>query len=251
MAKKKSKKAVKKNAKKSRKIKQANKPTTKKAKKKVAKKKQKSKKKAKTKRKPNPIIVKEVEDLSLVKLTRNDILVMRIERKRLAVKKLVPEIPCSGTDELEGESIPYTEAEVVREKYYTAFEEVGLTVCTYAEPGLAPQMMFQNRQFAILGYYKITDVDTGYSVIAWGFGVGANYDWAGNTAQTRAMKQFMLSNFMGNWKDPSNQQIKAVRREVQNCDVTEFINSTSGQIAEKLGDYFEASLTEKKKKGGK
>ncbi len=129
---------------------------------------------------------------------------VRLEKKRMQVLAMIPEVVPLGVEKDEsGEVIPYTVAEDVREVYYAAFRQVGLSVQPVAGPGMMPQIILGGRLFAVAGCYEITDIDTGYSVICWGAGLGANGDWAGNTAQTRAMKQFMLASFMANWKDPT------------------------------------------------
>lgn len=138
-----------------------------------------------------------------ISLTQEELRLIALDRKRLQVKALLPEIECTGREKCGDEIIPFTEAEIVREKFFAVFESIGLTICPIAGPGMMPQIAFQGRMFAVVGCYRITDIDTGYSVISWGVGIGINGDWAANTAQTRAMKQFLLGSFETNWKDPT------------------------------------------------
>lgn len=201
----------------------------------MAKAKKKTVKKKKTIKKKKKIIVVQTDERELRKA---------LETKRLQVLQMLPEIPCTGEQTLEGETIHFTEAEKVRELYYEAFQTVRLSVSPVAAPHMMPQISFQGRLVAIVGCYEITDIDTGYSVIGWGAGLGINADWAGNTAQTRAMKQFLLGSFMTNWKDPATATGEAIhnflnvgdymmlnkeqRKELQNGDASRKPDSDIG-----------------------
>ena len=170
---------------------------------------------------------------------------MLLDHKRMMVKELVPDVPVSGTDEIGGESIPYTNAEEVRQLYFDAFEKVGLTVSPIAQPGMMPIVSIEGRFFACAGAFRITDLDTGYSEVSWGAGLGSNDDWAGNTAQTRAMKQFLLMSFHGQWRDPNQSQMRKVRQEVLNSDLSELAEVSGKKAVEAIENFFENQLKEK------
>ena len=94
--------------------------------------------------------------------------------------------------------------------YFAAFDEVGLQVRPYASSHMMPQLTIGAGFCGILGCFEIVDTETGYSVIGWGAGLGRNGFWAANTAQTLAMKQFLISSFGANWKDPKDDKFHAV-----------------------------------------
>ncbi len=226
------------------------------AKKKKTAKKKTSKKKV-TKKKTPKKKTKKLDPLGQLRSNRElSTLDMRVilEAKRLKVKELLPEIPCTGREELgEGddkETIPYTEAEVVREMYFAAFAEVGLSVSSHAEPGMMPAIAQSGKLLSVAGAFQITDTQTGYSVIGWGVGQGINYDWAANTAVTRAMKQFLLHSFMANWKDPLRNEIA---REVRHFKAGEFVDlmKSAKETVEEMSEFYGQKIPQQNQKGGK
>lgn len=136
-----------------------------------------------------------------------------LAEKMQKVKEMIPEIPTTGEsdpDPQTGETYPYTEAEKVREMYFEAFDEVGLQVRPIASSNMMPQLMIGGGFCGIIGCFEIVDTETGYSIHGWGAGLGRNGFWAANTAQTLAMKQFLISSFGANWKDPKKEKFHTV-----------------------------------------
>ena len=180
----------------------------------------------------------------------------KLEKKRMTVLAMIPEIQPTGLEaDKKGELIPFTNAEDVRQRYFAVFREVGLSVAPVAAPGMMPQVSYENGMFSVAGAYEITDTETGYSVIGWGAGCGENGHWAGNTAQTKAMKQFLLASFMCNWKDPTRpSHIELVEQYGEQAEVILSMMKSPTPISDEILEFFGDQLKPKKgkaKKNGK
>lgn len=174
-----------------------------------------------------------------------------LEHKRLSVMEEVGHVESTGEgfDSSIGEPYPFTKAGHVFEKYREAFLANGLTILPVARPDLQPQVMTLFRGVGIIGYYEITDVDTGYSVVGWGIGTGSNEFWSGNSAQTRAMKQFLLNAGLASWHDPDENEQQRIKKAVYE-QARELLRRMGVEqqmpAAEQIGDYFQSQFKEKK-----
>ncbi len=191
MAKKKTKKKVKKSVKKTA------------AKRKTKKSGKKSTAKSKDKKQLDPLNQLTKLDKSWIFSDKELFLRARLEEKRHNILAIVEQIETTGEGiDDAGETYNFTVAPDVFQAYRDAFYRERLTVFPVASPELKPEMKFHGRMVGITGYYEITDVDTGYSIIGWGMGVGCNAFWAANSAQTLAMKQFLLISNLAIWRQP-------------------------------------------------
>ena len=171
---------------------------------------------------------------------------IELEKKRLEVKKLIPYIEETGesTQDEGGETYTYTVASEVRKLYFEAFEKVGLSVSTFAAPHMMPTMEMKDGRIAIVGAFEICDTKTGFTVRGWAAGCGRNAFWALNTAQTLAMKQFLLGNFGANWRDIQDEEFhSADGKTVQEMTPDETLQS----ITESVGDYMAMTKGERDK----
>ncbi|KKN77620.1 hypothetical protein LCGC14_0358950 [marine sediment metagenome] len=152
---------------------------------------------------------------------------IELEKKRLRVLKLIPYIEETGesTQDEGGETYKFTEASQVRKLYFEAFQTVGLTVSPVAAPDMMPQVSINQGLCAVAGAYQITDTKTGFSVIGWGVGTGRNSFWAANTAQTLAMKQFLLASFMANWRETQDEQFHVGEKTIHDMTPDEVIQA--------------------------
>jgi|TARA_R100000501_G_C2620416_1_gene113673 hypothetical protein len=191
------------------------------------------------KRKPDP--------LSSVRQLPDRELKARFARKCFHVMHLVPEIDCTGIDD--EREYAYTEAHHVYRRYREAFAEVGLTIMPVLDD--KTQLLHLGRgMFQATVVYEVTDIDTGYSERGIGVGLGINGVWAANSAQTRAMKQFLIQTFLASWQPPPD--LKAIvyqnmkdfdQSKVEATAVQNFgkpINEmTSEEAASAVGSFFE------------
>ncbi len=171
---------------------------------------------------------------------------IELEKKRLKVKQLIPYIEETGesTQDEGGETYTYTVASEVRKLYFEAFEKVGLSVSTFAAPDMMPTMEMKDGRIAIVGAFEICDTKTGFTVRGWAAGCGRNAFWALNTAQTLAMKQFLLGNFGANWRDIQDEEFhNADGKTVQEMTPDETLQS----ITESVGDYMAMTKGERDK----
>ena len=161
---------------------------------------------------------------------------IELEKKRLKVKQLIPYIEETGesTQDEGGETYTYTVASEVRKLYFDAFEKVGLSVSTFAAPHMMPTMEMKDGRIAIVGAFEICDTKTGFTVRGWAAGCGRNAFWALNTAQTLAMKQFLLGNFGANWRDIQDEEFHAADgKTVQEMTPEETVKA----ISDSAGEY--------------
>lgn len=137
------------------------------------------------------------------------------------IKERVPYIEPTGecTDENTGEVLfRYTEAQHVFEVYRAECAAEGLIYRPYFDVGIMPIIVPIGRGVALVAPFCIEDLETGARLIGFGTGMGANWDWAANTAGTRALKQFLLTTFQCTWKDPEQlnqaEQKESLKAEV-------------------------------------
>ena len=154
-------------------------------------------KKKKTKQKPPP--KKKSDGLPALRQPRR-----RLLAKIARIRDEIPDIEPSGEekDEQGKHLFFYTEAQDVFKRYIEALKRHNLLVRPYAEPGMMPQIVTQGRLVIASIAFEVVDLDTGESIVGAGIGGGINYDWAPNTCQTRALKQFFLTTFGACWRDP-------------------------------------------------
>lgn len=120
------------------------------------------------------------------------------------IKERVPHIEPTGEckDPQTGEVLfRFTEAQRVFEIYQSECAMEGLIYRPYYGP-LAPVAIPAGRGVFAAFPFCVQDLETGELIAGWGFGGGMNADWSGNTAHTRALKQFLLTFFQTTWTDP-------------------------------------------------
>jgi len=191
-----------------------------------------AKKRKKAKRKPAKSTKLRVPRISLLK---------KIQR----IAERVPYIEPTGgvIDEQTGEVLfRYTEAQKVFQIYRDECAVEGIRWRPYCVVGIQPVVTPFARGIAALIPFCIEDIETKEIIIGWGFGVGANADWSGNTAHTRALKQFLLTTFNSTWKDPEQlthqEQKELLKQQVTKELLEDGTLATIGQIkfwAENLG----------------
>lgn len=230
------------------------------AKKKEAKKVVKKKPAKKKAKKPKKTVVEVAADKKMVLMRRSDPLSAnrvanlsemelkaRLDRKRFKVMHLVPEIDCTGVDD--EREYAYTEAHHVYRRYREAFAEVGLMVMPVLDD--RTQCLHLGRgMFQVTVVYEVTDIDTGYSIRGIGIGLGFNGVWAANSAQTRALKQFLIQTFLASWQPPADLK-NIVYQNMKNFDQTKLEQiaqqnfgkpiqeMTEAEAASALGNFFE------------
>lgn len=209
-----------------------------------------TKKVKKTKRGKKPRkMLRGVPLVGLSELEMKSLLHQKIEQVRAAL----PQIKATGKEVSSGgEAIWYTEAHEVIKLYAAQFNIVGLVVRPSVSPELQPELQIIGRGVAVLkAYFDIVDTDTGYSVTGWAFGIGANLDWSGNTAQTRALKQFLLMSFGAYWTDPEQRKrdFMAMLDAVPMDKLKEMIERTSAQ--QEMEDFYEQNVGKEGKDGKK
>ena len=160
------------------------------------------------------------------------------------VTKLVPKIKCEIPevgDEGEG-TYYYTEAAEVFLRYSKAFMQLGLTFLPV--PGKS-KVTLDGRFYKADMTYELTDVDTGYSIFVFGSGLGGNWVWSANTAQTVTRKQALLNTFGCSYGQPESAK-KTVKRLTKGFKVDSVIQVMSGKEAtDEMLDYFGNKLKEK------
>lgn len=180
----------------------------------------------------------------------------RLLAKIALIRDEIPDIEPTGheVDEDTQEIIfYYTEAQQVFTRYVEVLKRHNMLVRPYAEPGMMPQVSIEGRLVVVAMCFEITDLDTGESVIGPGVGAGINWDWAANTAQTRALKQFFLTSFGATWKDPEvirHEYAEKMLRQARNASGSAM---TPSETAEAMKAYFGGEQVDKEpaKKGGK
>ena len=94
-----------------------------------------------------------------------------------------------------------------------------------------PTMEMKDGRVAIAGAFEICDTKTGFAVRGWAAGSGRNAFWALNTAQTLAMKQFLLGNFGANWRDVQDEAFHVDGKTIQEMTPEETVRALSDFIA--------------------
>ena len=163
------------------------------------------------------------------------------------VSALIPVIECTRKEQdgegAEAEIYYYTEAAVVFELYSHAFRVVGLTftpvgIKTYMDGGFYRADM----------KYRVTDIETGYSIDVVGSGLGGNGGWSLNTAQTVARKQMLLNTFGAAYKQPESMK-DVVKRLSKGFNVDSCIQiATAGEASEEIKEFFGQQLEAKENK---
>lgn len=169
-------------------------------------------------------------------------------QKIAQVRKALPQIEATGkdVDSETGEEINYTEAHVVFEKYQKVFDKVGLVVRPTMGFEMRPDVQVKGAVVIVTMFFEIADPDTGYALVGPGIGMGANRDWSGNTAQTRALKQFLLTSFGAYWRDPEQQRRmddKLLKQEVAD-QLGPGLRAVTEEIKEFFGEYLKKGKVE-------
>jgi len=152
-----------------------------------------------------------------IKLTPQQILLAKIHRIKERVPYIEPTGECKDpeTDEV---LFRFTEAQHVFDVYREQCNMERLHWRPYADASIQPKAIAVGILPMLIATFCIEDLDTGARLVGWGSGMGANRDWSGNTAGTRALKQFLLTTFEATWQDPEqlnrNEQKEALREEV-------------------------------------
>lgn len=157
------------------------------------------------------------------------------------ITERVPQIEPTGEviDEQTSEVLfRFTEAQNVFRTYRDECAAEGIRWRPYCAVGIQPVVTPFARGIAALIPFCIEDIETKEIIIGWGFGVGANADWSGNTAHTRALKQFLLTTFQATWEDPeqlSHREQRKLLKEQVRAELE--ANGTIGVI-ESMREYF-------------
>ncbi|GAF81850.1 unnamed protein product, partial [marine sediment metagenome] len=131
----------------------------------------------------------------------------RLLAKINRIRKRVPHIEPTGEciDEQTGDVLfRFTEAQQVFEIYLAECAQEKLIFRPYVDEHIQPKAIAVGNMPLLLGTFCIEDTETGARLIGFGSGMGRNLDWSGNTANTRALKQFLLTTFGATWKDPED-----------------------------------------------
>jgi len=168
---------------------------------------------------------------------------IRFHQKILEVMNQHPEIQCTGRGvDLDGNEYAYTEAAEVFSAYGQTMRELGLTCIPIEKTAVLGK-----NAYMIHVKFKLTDVDTGYSEIITGSGLGSNGQWAANTAQTLALKQALLETFNASWPQPPDYK-DLVKKEAQNV----FGSAHSPEeVVQAVKDYFGSFQLTKGQKDGR
>lgn len=178
----------------------------KKAKKKTAKKKvKKTKKKAVRKAFIKPMLTPPIDEKTA------------LFQKIHAVQLEVREIKSTGVEEDEQGKYNYTEAREVFRIYSDAMNRVGLT---FMPVDIVTSV--DSRFYRATVTYEITDIETGYSTLVKGAGLGCNGVWALNSVQTVARKQALLNAFGASYGDSESVK-NVVRKQMAGFDIKELI----------------------------
>ena len=159
-------------------------------------------------RKPRKAVSKPISGRKPKKATPDPYkkLLAKIDR----IKERVPYIEPTGEckDETTGEVLfRYTEAQHVFNIYRAECDLERLHYRPYVDANIQPKAIAIGNMPMLIAIFCIEDLETGARIIGWGSGMGRNLDWSGNTAGTRALKQFLLTTFEANWEDPENPTI--------------------------------------------
>ena len=174
------------------------------------------------------------------------LLLAKIDRIKARVPHIEPTGECK--DESGEVLFHFTEAQHVFEIYREQCDMEGLHYRPYAVEHIQPKAIAIGSMPLVIGTFCIEDRQTGARLIGWGSGMGANRDWSGNTANTRALKQFLLTTFEALWKDPldpkhNKEQLKAQVRD-------ELIADGTMSAIDELRTYFDNQFLKVKKDAG-
>lgn len=134
------------------------------------------------------------------------------------IKNRVPYVEPTGEcrDENTNEILfRYTEAQHVFDVYRAECDQEKLHYRPYADANIQPKVVAIGNMPMLIATFCIEDLETGARIIGWGSGMGRNADWSGNTAGTRALKQFLLTTFEATWQDPENPVITRQQEKEQ------------------------------------
>lgn len=160
--------------------------------------KKKAKKKAKAKKKSKRKSTKKARHNPL-----KDSIRIKIARIRDSMPCVEPTGECRDPDTNEL-LFKFTEAQKVFTLYRQLCQAEGLIYRPYFAVGIQPTIVPIGRGVALVAPFCIEDTATGEILVGWGTGMGMNADWSGNTAGTRALKQFLLTTFQSTWQDPED-----------------------------------------------
>lgn len=137
------------------------------------------------------------------------------------IRDRVPHIEPTGEilDETTGEVLfRFTEAQHVFKIYRFECQLESLIWRPYCAVGIQPVVVPFARGVDKTLPFCIEDIKTHERIVGWGSGGGSNADWSGNTAHTRALKQFLLTTFQTTWDDPEHltyaEQKKLMKQEL-------------------------------------
>lgn len=176
---------------------------------------------------------------------------LTLQQKIARIRNRLPHIEPTGEckDKETGEVFfRFTEAQKVFEIYRGECEAEGLIFRPYFAVGIQPAIIPVLRGVALVAPFCIEDIKTGEILVGWGTGMGNNGDWSGNTAGTRALKQFLLTTFQATWRDPEQTEREIIRAEANQIMS---VAKTTGEIltaVDELTGYFDKQFKNSKKK---
>lgn len=133
------------------------------------------------------------------------------------VQQEVRQVKSTGTEEDDQGKYHYTEAKEVFRIYGDVMNRVGLT---FMPVDIITSVDAKFYRATVT--YEITDIETGYSTLVKGSGLGCNGVWSLNSAQTVARKQALLNAFGASYGD--SESIKnVVRKQMAGFDITDYV----------------------------
>ena len=171
----------------------------------------------------------------------------KIARIRNRILRIEPTGKCQDPETKEV-LFRFTEAQHVFETYREECKAEGLIFRPYFAVGIQPTIIPVLRGVALVAPFCLEDIKTGEILVGWGTGMGNNGDWSGNTAGTRALKQFLLTTFQATWRDPEQTE-----REIARAEANQIMSvaHTTGEIltaVDELTGYFDKQFKNSKKK---
>lgn len=191
--------------------------------------------------KPQPLHINTITGKSELEL------IQHLHRKVMEIMLNTTFLDCHNeADDGEGGIYYYTEAWEVQEHYSRLLTEKRLTMIPVSTKSTMTPFGPDRIATNIDSIFRLTDVETGYSIDVAGSGVGMNGEWSANTAQTLAFKQALLNVFMCAQRQPKTEAQKT-RKEIS-IAVDSFSPHTfldkSGSVVEDIKGYYGLSLQE-------
>lgn len=170
-----------------------------------------------------------------------------LHEKKLLILKRVPIMPCSViSSDKQGIRFAHTQAENVfnryreecqKEKLVIRLVQLKMSNHTYEEyRGQEWVKVSCSRAECV---FEIKDTESGESEIFCGSGLGDNYVWSDNSAQTVAMKQGLLMYFFSAWPQPTT-FIEIVKDSLGKLDKGQFAKTIIQMLPEHREDVRKA-----------